>query len=218
MKPAFWGTLLAVGAVLGCPVLSPAAGGAVAWRDDFDTLSSAWRVKSKPGTPAAIFTVTNGYLEMTSASASATLATEPPGVDLNKDPILQWSWRVTAFPPGADGRDPSKDDQAIGIYVTTGNMFSQKSIAYRWETVTPVGAEGDVTYGGGLVKVHWICVRNQQDAASGQFLAERRDVAADFKRIYGLVPERVGVGISCNSQYTASKVAAQLDWIQFGAP
>jgi hypothetical protein len=191
------------------------------WRQEFETMPSGWKVKGKPGTPNAVFTVgrsaegTNTWLNMAADKASASLVVELPWVKLKDTPILRWAWRVTTFPEGADGRESAKDDQAIGVYVSTGGMFSQQSLAFRWETETPVGAEGTATYAGGVVKVKWLCLRNKASAQGDSFLVEERNVAEDFKSRFGSVPDKIGLSISCNSQYTGTKAEAQLAWIEF---
>ncbi|MBU4201178.1 MAG: DUF3047 domain-containing protein [Verrucomicrobia bacterium] len=190
------------------------------WREDFKAMLPDWEVRGKPGVKAATFQVTqpadcdSPCLLMESDKASASLLMKVDSVNLRKTPILRWRWRVTEFPKNADGRDPAKDDQAIGIYVNTGSLISQRSIAYRWETDTPVGTNGMVNYAGGLVKVQWFSLRNQKDGDGKKFLIEERNVAEDFKKAFGSIPAKIGIGISCNSQYTASRAAAELDWIE----
>lgn len=191
-----------------------------AWREEFKAMSPKWEVRGKPGVKTAVFQVRqptgldHPCLAMESDRASASLLMELDGVNLAKTPILRWRWRVTAFPPNADGRNPDKDDQAIGIYVNAGSLLSQRSIAYRWETETPPGADGTANYAGGLVKVKWFCLRNKKDGESRTFIIEERNVAEDFKKSFGYIPAKIGIGISCNSQYTASQASAELDWIE----
>lgn len=190
------------------------------WRENFKTMSPDWEVRGKPGVPDATFQVAQpagcptSCLVMKADKASASLLIEIGKVDLRQTPILRWCWRVTTFPTGADGRDPAKDDQAIGIYVNAGGMLNQKSIAYRWETDTPVGTTGTVTYAGGMVKVKWFGLRNQKDSAGKTFLTEERNVFDDFQKCFGYSPDKIGIGISCNSQYTASQAEAELAWIE----
>ena len=194
------------------------------WCQDFRTISTDWEVRGKPGVPNATFEVaqpqgcTTSCLVMKADKASASLLMEVGSVDLRKTPILRWRWRVIEFPKNADGRDPGRDDQAIGIYVNSGSMFNQKSIAYRWETDTPVGATGMVTYAAGMVKVKWFSLRNRNDGDGKTFFIEARNVAEDFKQAFGSLPGKIGIGISCNSQYTASRAQANLDWIELIPP
>ncbi len=218
--------LLPAGLLCALAAAAAAQDSAPVWRQDFLRMPPAkqWEVKTKPGTPAAVFNVvcdpagsTNCWLNMTADKASASFCANPE-IDLNQTPILRWSWRATTLPTGADGRDSAKDDQAIGIYIGTGGFFSQKSVAYRWETETPVGAEGTASYAAGVVKVAWVCLQNRNSDTTGVFIVETRNVADDFKKFFGFIPDSVTVGISCNSQYTKSKAEAQLQWIEFLKP
>ncbi len=191
------------------------------WRQDFASMPEGWKVKGKPGTPSAQFTVerskdgSNTWLNMKADKASASLVVELPDVKLAETPVLRWAWQVTVFPEGADGRDSDKDDQAIGVYVSAGGMLSQQSLAYRWETETPVGAEGSANYAAGVVKVKWVCLRNKDSSRGGVFLIEERNVAEDFKNRFGVMPKKLGLSVSCNSQYTGTKAEARLAWIEF---
>ena len=133
-------------------------------------------------------------------------------LDLKKTPIMRWKWKVVKLPTGGDARDNEKDDQAIGLYVGYGRVF-QKSVSYRWETDTPVGAEGKVTYTR-VVSVHWHCIRNK-DSAMGKWFVDERNLAEDFKKDFGEVPTDTITLISINSQYTSSKAEAYLEYIEF---
>lgn len=200
----------------------------VVWRDAFaaapdagkNALPKNWIVQGKPGTLPAVFSSMSDearkmtFLHMEADRASATLMTNAVGVDLSKAPVLRWRWRVTTLPDGADGRMRSKDDQAIGIYIGTGSTFSNKSVSYRWDTETPKGSEGNVSYGLGTVKVKWYTLKNKEDA-KGVWVTEERNVAEDFKQAWGFYPDEVYVSVSCNSQYTNSRAAADLNWIEF---
>ncbi len=216
--------LLATMLLSSISVLSAApATDAPAWREDFRELPKGAETKGKPGTPAAVFEAADAkdagdgrVLRMTADKATASFFIPIDGVDLRKTPVLRWRWRVTEFPAGADGRDPKKDDQAIGIYLGTGGMFGKTSLAYRWETDTPVATTGRASYAGGVVKVHWTGLRDKDSGAG--FVVEERNVAADWKAQVGTdVPKSVTLSVSCNSQYTGTKAAAELDWIEFRA-
>jgi hypothetical protein len=189
------------------------------WREEFRSLPAGWEVRTVPGTEVTKFRADPagadgaGVLVMEADNASATFATQLKSVDLRRTPLLRWRWRVLEYPRDADGRVAERDDQAIGIYVSHGGLFGQRSIAYRWETDTPVGTEGDATYGAGIVKVHWIAVRNQGDG-TGEFRIDERDVAADFQRVFGFVPDDPIIAVTSNSQYTGTRAVAELDWLE----
>jgi len=205
---------------------------ALGWREEFAAVSevdgnilpAGWKLQKKPGTKPAVFSVETdaekdlSFLHMGADKASACLINTVDGVDLKKTPFLRWRWRVTTLPQGADGRMKAKDDQAIGIYVGTGSALSNKSVSYRWDTETPRGEEGNCAYGLGGTRVKWYTLRNREDAGSGQWFIEERNVAEDFKRAWGFYPEKIYLSVSCNSQYTGSKAAADLEWIEFVSP
>lgn len=210
-------------ALLFAAAVAAGADDAPARREDFRELPKGAETKGKPGTPAAVFEAADAKdaedgraLRMTADKASASFFIPVEGVDLHKTPILRWRWRVTEFPAGADGRDAAKDDQAIGIYLGTGGLFGKTSLAWRWETDTPVATTGTAAYAAGVVKVHWIGLRNRDSGAD--FVVEERNVADDWKAFVGTdLPKSFTLSISCNSQYTGSKAAAELDWIEFRA-
>ena len=202
---------------------------AVGWKNDFSRPSSAegemlpagWQLQGKPGTKATLFSVNTdpsenvSLLHMEADKASASLITDLRSVDLKKTPIMRWRWRVTALPEGADGRTRAKDDQAIGIYVGTGSALNNKSVSYRWDTETPKGSEGNSAYGLGTIKVKWYTLRNKDDAKGLRWFTEERNVARDFVEAWGFYPEEIYLSVSCNSQYTGSHAAADVDWIEF---
>lgn len=189
------------------------------WREEFRTTPAGWEVRTKPRTTPTEFRIDpagaggSGVLRVEAEDASATYATQLEGVDLARQPILRWRWRALVLPTDADGRDPARDDQAIALYVSHGGILGQRSIAYRWETATPVGSEGTATYVAGVVKVHWIALRNRDDAL-GTWVTEERNVAADFQRAFGFVPDDPIIAVTANSQYTGTRAEAELDWIE----
>jgi hypothetical protein len=201
----------------------------VGWREDFsrtvvvkgNVLPRSWQIKGKPGTKVSNFSVEKGgenetgILTVTSNNSSGTLVTLADGLDVRTTPFLTWRWRADKLPKNADGREPSKDDQAIGIYVGGGSIFSNKSISYRWDTETPVGTEGNSVYGMGTVKVKWITLRNIEDTKKGTWFTEKRDFLGDYKKAWGKIPGKIYVSVSTNSQYTSSTALARLDWIEF---
>ena len=134
-------------------------------------------------------------------------------VDLNKTPIMRWSWKVINLPKNADGRNNQKDDQVLGIYIGSGR-FRQKSIAYRWETETPKDHSGNISYGGGFVAVKWFCVNNKRDKKETWITVER-NVAKDYKKAYNFIPKEFAVSIAGNSQYTKSHGVGMVAYIEF---
>ncbi len=191
-----------------------------AWCENFDrggknNMPTGWKFEgAKWGVPKTLCQIKDSLLVVTSNRATGGIIISPK-VDLNKTPVMRWRWRVRKYPTDADGRDPKRDDQAVAIYVgMSGGMVSKKSIAYRWETVTPVEFEGSAVYGGGIVEVHYIVMRNQNTPA-GEWVTETRNIAEDLKRIYGKIPTEFAISVCGNSQYTKSNTIAEVDFIEF---
>jgi len=136
-------------------------------------------------------------------------------VDLAKTPIMRWRWRVLNLPKGGDGRVAAKDDQPVALYIgTNGGWFKKQSIAYRWECETPKGYTGEVSYGGGIVQVHFFTLCDKSIPV-GEWRTESRNVAADFQKAYGFVPKEFALSIMGNSQYTGSNTRAEIAFIEF---
>ncbi|MFA6078258.1 MAG: DUF3047 domain-containing protein [Candidatus Omnitrophota bacterium] len=207
-------------------------GAAAAWREEFTAapamvtspLPDEWKVQKKPGTRSAVFSLKtdpakgDSFLHMEADNASASIIRSIDNVDISKTPVLRWRWRAVELPVDADGRVKTKDDQAIGIYAGAGSKLNNKSISYRWDTITPKGSEGNCAYGMGTIKVKWYTLRNKEDLEPGKWYAEERNVAEDFKNAWGVYPDKIYLSVSCNSQYTKSRAEADLDHIEFTGP
>ena len=180
---------------------------------------TGWTYKGKWGTDDAKFDIVKmdgvKVLRMESSKGTGSLLYDISRIDLKKYPYMSWKWRVDVLPAGADGEDPDKDDQAIGIYIGSGSTFSQESIALRWETKTGKGKTGFVKYGMGAVKVHWRCIRNEKDGLKRWYVDEC-NLGKDLKRIFeGKIPKKMAITISANSQYTGTSSVAYLEYIEF---
>jgi Protein of unknown function (DUF3047) len=201
------------------------------WCEDFlsedkeGKLPSGWEINAtKWGVNKTSFELKNkkekkpsaiGVLKISSDEATGALFCEPyKKVNLKKTPVLRWRWLVNTFPKGGDGRKMNKDDQAIVIYIGASDWMIKKTIAYRWETETPKGDEGEASYAGGAVKVKWFCLRNRK-SGSGKWVIEERNIAKDFKKAFGFIPEEFVLSIGANSQNTKSESLAFVDYIEF---
>lgn len=205
----------------------PGPGESAFWKEDFSVthlkdnllFPKGWELRTKMGTPASSFFIVKdaegkNILNVKSDKSTGTLLKTLSGkVDLKKTPVIKWTWKASVLPQHGDGRYSDKDDQAIALYVGTGR-FRQQSVAYRWETDTPLGSEGNVNYGAGMVKVKWYCVRNKDNELE-KWYVEERNIAEDFKKAYGFLPDEIAVSLVSNSQYTKSQAEAQVGWIEF---
>ncbi|HMH49644.1 MAG TPA: DUF3047 domain-containing protein [Candidatus Acidoferrum sp.] len=158
-------------------------------------------------------------LHLKSEGDSSTIGRDIKGkVNLKQTPILEWRWKVTKLPRGADARKSATDDEAGQIYVTWPRFpeaVRSRIIGYIWDTTAPVGSifksdkTGTVTY----------VVVESGSAKLGQWITEHRNVVEDFKKIHGAEPENPGaVSISIDSDDTRSSAEAFVGPVLFRRP
>ena len=182
-----------------------------------------WQKQTWGGSPKYDFTVIEQegqrVLQLRSGGDSSNINRDIRGkVNLSSTPILEWTWKVTVLPKGADARKAATDDQAGQLYVAWPRFpqaLRSQVIGYIWDTTAPAGSvfksqkTGTVTY---------VVVRSGPGEL-GKWLTERRDVRADFKRIYGEDPEDPGgISIGIDSDDVKSTAEAFFGRIVFRAP
>ena len=158
-------------------------------------------------------------LHLRSAGDSSNINKDIRGkVRLAETPILEWTWKVTVLPKGADARRGATDDEAAQIYVVWPRFpqaLRSQIIGYIWDSTAPSGSvfksqrTGTVTY---------VVVRSGP-ADLGKWLTERRDVREDFKKIYGEEPEDPGaIAIGIDSDDVKGTAEAFIGRIAFRRP
>jgi hypothetical protein len=158
----------------------------------------------------------HAVLHMKSTNEGSTITRDIKGkVDLKETPILEWSWRMAALPKGGNSCKKAADDQAGQIFVVWPRFpeaVRSRIIGYVWDTTQPVGTicksekTGTVTY----------IVLRSGAGELGQWITERRNVAEDFKKIYGETPDNPGaVSISIDSNDTKSTAESFMGPILF---
>lgn len=158
-------------------------------------------------------------LHMKSANEGSTISKEVKGkVDLKVTPVLEWSWKAVVLPKGGDSRKKATDDQAAQVFVVWPRFpeaVRSRIIGYVWDTTAPVGTTvksektGTVTY----------VVLRSGTAELGKWITERRNVAEDFRKIYGEESESPGaVSISIDSNDTNSVAESFMGAIVFKKP
>jgi hypothetical protein len=147
-------------------------------------------------------------LSMKSNNDSSTLNRDIKGkVHLKDTPMLEWEWKSIVLPMGANSCKKATDDQAGQIFVVWPRFpeaVRSRIIGYVWDTTQPVGTicksekTGTVTY---------IVVRSGS-ADLNKWITEKRNVAEDFKKIYGETPDdpsALSLSIDSNDTNTSSE-------------
>ncbi len=182
-------------------------------------IPAGWTKYATPGgRPAYDFTIVEDEgrraLRLHSRDDHSTIAKQVD-VDLVATPILEWSWKVLELPSGADVRNRATSDLTGHLFVVWPRVpaaLRSRLIGYAWGTSEPAGSmlrsrkSGTVTF---------VILRSGAEGL-GRWLTERRDVAADYQKIYGEPPDNPkAVAISVDTNDTHSAAAALIDTIAF---
>ncbi len=160
-----------------------------------------------------------GVLHLESRNEHSTIAKEITGkVNLKETPILEWTWKATALPTGGDLRRKETTDMAAQLYVVWPRfpaLLRSRIIGYVWDGATPAETmvksqkTGTVTF----------VVMRSGTGDLGKWLTERRNVAEDYAKIFGEVPDDPKViTISIDSNDTHSTAESFMGPIVFRAP
>ena len=133
-------------------------------------------------------------------------------VDVKATPWLEWEWKALDLPVQADVRDPKRNDQAARIMLMFEGM---KGILYLWDTVSPVGTERRPDELDIFDRV-LIVVRSGSSDGVGRWMRERRDVLADYRRLFDEDPRPIKwVGFEAHSNDTRSHSTALFGAVNF---
>lgn len=170
-----------------------------------DSLSAGWEVEVRVGQPK--FKVEGDALHLTSRRDSYGLKREIR-VDLARYPFLNWRWMASELPKGGDGRRSATDDQAAQVYVVFPRWplaLRSQIIGYTWENLAPKGASYTSP---ARSLTRYVVLRDRSDPLN-QWMCERRNVAEDYRRLFGAAPPEVGALILyINTQHTGSQAAS----------
>jgi hypothetical protein len=133
--------------------------------------------------------------------------------DLERYPVLAWSWRPIRFPAGADERVAKKNDSALSVYaVFPHTPISVKVMKYIWSPVAPVGTHLSITKG--LTQVR---VLKSGTAGKGEWADEKVNVRDDYRKYFETadVPKPQGIAVLTDADDTKS--VAQGEYANFRA-
>ena len=169
------------------------------------------------------FTIEQGVvgrvLHLKSRDDHSTIARDiTDRVNLKETPILEWTWKATTLPTGGDLRRKETTDMAAQLYVVWPRfpaLLRSRIIGYVWDATTPADAivksqkTGTVTF----------VVMRSGSKDLGKWLTERRNVAEDYAKIFGELPDDPGaITISIDSNDTHSMAESFMGPIVFRAP
>ncbi len=142
------------------------------------------------------------------SNAAASGLYREVNIDLGKTPILNWTWQAGNILSGADERTRAGDDYSARVYVvfSGGLMFWRtRAINYVWSNRQPVDSSWHNAFTG---NARMIAVESGP-ARLNQWVSEKRDVRADYKRLFGEAPDRVdAVAIMTDTDNTRTTATA----------
>ena len=141
-----------------------------------------WKAKSFQGVTHYRVVTQDGrqVLEAASKNAASGLWREIR-VDLEKLPILNWSWRVNNVLTGIDERTKAGDDYPARVYVIVSGgiaFWRTRTLIYVWSSQQPAGSTWENAYTG---NARVMALRSGKAAG---WVSEKRDVRADFNTCF----------------------------------
>ncbi len=163
-------------------------------------------------------TATGVVVRARSPGGASAIGTPAP-VDLAKHPILKWRWKITSIVEGANARIGPGDDCPACVFVTFeyndlslarrltlvayqvlgDDQVPRRAIVYTWAN----RGETYTTFPDPHVSWMRQLVVQSGSTKAGQWQHERRNVRADYRRIFGEEPPPVkGVGVMTHTNKT----------------
>lgn len=158
----------------------------------------------------------DGGLRAESRAAASGLYREL-AVDLGETPMLIWSWKLGHGLHARDERTRAGDDYPLRVYVVfSGGLafWRTRAINYVWASTQPAGAEWPNAF---TANARMIALESGP-ARGGEWIAEARDVRADYRRLFGAEPPPVAaVALMTDTDDTAGEALAWYGDIVFAA-
>ena len=137
-------------------------------------------------------------------------------VGLDEFPMLAWSWKVTHLPAGGDVREAARDDQAAQVYLVFPRWPSPRTnsdvIGYVWDTTAPTGTTRPSSRAPNVR----IIVVASGTTGLGTWQHYRRNVAEDYRVLFGRRPPRVGtIALMIDANDTGTSAEATIGQLRF---
>lgn len=178
----------------------------------------SWQTKIFTGETHYAFSTTDGHTALhANSSAAASGLFSKVSIDLSKTPILHWSWKVDNVLTGGDERTRAGDDYSARVYVVFSGgaaFWRTRAINYVWSRKQPIDSHWRNAFTG---NAQMVAVQSGTEHV-GQWVEERRDVLADYRRIFGKEPGKVdAVAIMTDTDNTGTTASAWYGDIWFSA-
>ena len=138
--------------------------------------------------------------EKTCSALSHKLNLSPP-----EKLVLRWRWKIAGVETNGSERDIKKFDHAARVFIAFDTFIGPpRTLNYFWGDAEPPGT----------VRAHpksdraQIFVLQSGNARAGQWVAEERDVTADWKKVFPgrALPKIVGLGLMTDSDSLGARL------------
>lgn len=178
---------------------------------------SGWETRAFSGNTAYDIVRDNGraVLRARTDGAASAIAREV-NVDLARTPWLTWQWKVSGtYGTALPERTRAGDDYPARVYVvfSTGfGFWNTRAINYVWSSSQSVGASWSNAF---TDKARMVVVASGEGRA-GEWVTERRNVRADYERLFGEpAPNPEAVAIMTDGDNAGGSVTAWYADIRF---
>jgi hypothetical protein len=187
----------------------------ILFREDFQRgLAARWKkVEFSSETRHSIrIEGTNSFLEARASGSASGLAVKLDAIPAERV-TLHWRWRIDHIPPGGSDSEIKKFDHTARLFVAFRTLIGPpRTINYVWANDTP---EGRTFHHPNSGRARFIALQSGNSKAR-QWVIEQRDLAADWKLLFGDAkpPAIVGLGFMTDSDGTQSTVTGDYDDIE----
>ncbi len=149
------------------------------------------------------------------SDASASGLYREQTIDLTQTPVLEWRWKVADVLDDVDETTQAGDDYPARVYVVfSGGLafWRTRTVVYVWSSNQP---EGSTWHNAFTDNARVIAVQSGKEK-TGQWVTERRNVRADYKRLFGDDIEQAdAVAIMTDTDNSAQQATAWYGKIVF---
>ncbi len=182
---------LLLGIILCWPILSWATESRIDIAQFSQGDITGWQTKIFSGETHYSFEKINGQMALRAVSnAAASGRYREIDIDLNKTPIINWSWMVNNILPNINERTRAGDDYAARVYVVFSDgmaFWRTRAINYVWSSNQSVNTHWRNAY---TDNVRMIAVESGQERLS-EWVVGQRNVRQDYRQLFGEEPGKI---------------------------
>jgi hypothetical protein len=174
-----------------------------------------WIPRAEEGRPAYAVREEDGRRFLRAVARSAGIqAGARREWDLQRYPVLAWSWRPLEFPVGADERGRRTNDSVLAVYllVASSIVLGPRALKYIWSEKVPVGTRLSSSLGQTQVRV-----LESGTTRRGEWVEERVNALRDFRAYFAESGIPVPTGIAVLTDADDTRSIARGDYADFQA-